>query len=178
MLYFDQTSWLPDNLLERADRMTMAASLEARAPFLDHELAAFVSSLPDCYRVRRLCGKWILREAGRGLIPESVRTRPKSGFRVPVNEWFRGRMRDYLLDHLQGASPLTRAYYDTHVLDDVLAEHLDGRQNHEKLLWTLLNLEIWHRTCLSAASRAPTSDLDVQPWWSQTPSGAAAARVA
>jgi asparagine synthase (glutamine-hydrolysing) len=62
ILYFDQTSWLPDNLLERADRMTMAASIEARVPFLDHELAAFVSSLPDRYRVRGLSGKWILRD--------------------------------------------------------------------------------------------------------------------
>lgn len=145
ILYFDQTSWLPDNLLERADRMTMAASIEARVPFLDHELAAFVSSLPDKFRVKGWHGKWILRQAGKHLIPESILTRPKVGFRVPVNEWFRGEMREYLLDHLQGASSVTRAYYDAPVLDHVLAEHLDGRQNHEKLLWALLNLEIWHR---------------------------------
>ncbi|MGH8642692.1 MAG: asparagine synthase (glutamine-hydrolyzing), partial [Burkholderiales bacterium] len=69
ILYFDQTSWLPDNLLERADRMTMAASIEARVPFLDHELAAYVSSLPDEFRVRGLRGKWILRAAGRQLLP-------------------------------------------------------------------------------------------------------------
>jgi len=145
ILYFDQTSWLPDNLLERGDRMTMAASIEARVPFLDHEFAAFVSSLPDDYRVRRLRGKWILREAGKQLIPERILTRPKVGFRVPVNEWFRGEMREYLLDHLQGESSITRPYYDARVLDQVLAEHLNGRQNHEKLLWALLNLEIWHR---------------------------------
>jgi asparagine synthase (glutamine-hydrolysing) len=145
ILYFDQTSWLPDNLLERGDRMTMAASIEARVPFLDHELAAFVSSLPDNYRVRGWCGKWILREAGKQLIPERILTRPKVGFRVPVNEWFRGEMREYLLDHLQSASSMTRAYYDARALDQVLAEHLNGGQNHEKLLWALLNLEIWHR---------------------------------
>ena len=145
ILYFDQTSWLPDNLLERGDRMTMAASIEARVPFLDHELAAFVSTLPDHYRVRGLCSKWILREAGKQLIPESILKRPKVGFRVPVNEWFRGEMREYLLDHLQSGSSLTRAYYDARVLDQMLAEHMNGRQNHEKLLWTLLNLEIWHR---------------------------------
>ncbi|HEV8644615.1 MAG TPA: asparagine synthase (glutamine-hydrolyzing) [Burkholderiales bacterium] len=145
ILYFDQTSWLPDNLLERGDRMTMAASIEARVPFLDHELAAFVSSLPDNLRVRGWCGKWILREAGKQLIPERILTRPKVGFRVPVNEWFRGEMREYLVDHLQSASSMTRAYYDARTLDQVLAEHLNGRQNHEKLLWTLLNLEIWHR---------------------------------
>ncbi len=145
ILYFDQTSWLPDNLLERGDRMTMAASIEARVPFLDHELAAFVSSLPDHYRIRGLRSKWILREAGKQLLPERILSRPKVGFRVPVNEWFRGAMRDYLLDHLQGGFSMTRAYCDARVLDKVLADHLNGRQNHEKLLWSLLNLEIWHR---------------------------------
>jgi asparagine synthase (glutamine-hydrolysing) len=145
ILYFDQTSWLPDNLLERADRMTMAASIEARVPFLDHEFAAFASSLPDRYRVRGLRGKWILREAVKHLLPERILTRRKVGFRVPVNEWFRGSMREYLRDHLQSASSRTRAYYDARVLDGVLAEHMGGRHNHEKLLWALLNLEIWHR---------------------------------
>jgi asparagine synthase (glutamine-hydrolysing) len=95
ILYFDQTSWLPDNLLERADRMTMGASLESRVPFLDHQVVAYVSSLPDNYRVRGRCGKWILREAARHLLPPKILHRPKIGFRVPVNEWFRGPMRDY-----------------------------------------------------------------------------------
>ena len=145
MLYFDQTSWLPDNLLERADRMTMAASIEARVPFLDHELAAFVSSLPDRFRIRGWHTKWILRSAARHLLPARILTRPKVGFRVPVNKWFRGPMRDFLLDHLQGAASMTRAYYAPKVLDGMLADHLSGRQNGEKVLWTLLNLEIWHR---------------------------------
>ncbi|HXN15518.1 MAG TPA: asparagine synthase C-terminal domain-containing protein, partial [Usitatibacter sp.] len=145
ILYFDQTSWLPDNLLERGDRMTMAASIESRVPFLDHELASFVSSLPDRFRVKGLKTKWILRRAGRALIPASILERPKVGFRVPVSEWFRGPMRDYLREHLQGAGSKTRAYYDCEVLDRMLADHVEGRQNHEKLLWALLNLEIWHR---------------------------------
>ena len=87
----------------------------------------------------------MLREAGKQLIPERILARPKVGFRVPVNEWFRGEMREYLLDHLQSGSSITRPYYDARILDQVLAEHLNGRQNHEKLLWALLNLEIWHR---------------------------------
>jgi asparagine synthase (glutamine-hydrolysing) len=145
ILYFDQTSWLPDNLLERGDRMSMAASIEARVPFLDHELAEFASSLPDRYRVRGMCSKWILREAGKRLLPERILRRPKVGFRVPVNRWFRGEMREYLLDHLQGGASMIRDYFDPRALDRVLADHLGGRQNHEKLLWALLNLEIWHR---------------------------------
>jgi asparagine synthase (glutamine-hydrolysing) len=150
MLYFDQTSWLPDNLLERADRMTMAASIEARVPFLDHELAAFVSTLPDRYRVRGRTTKWILRAAARNLLPERILSRPKVGFRVPVGEWFRGPMRDFLASHLQGAASMTRAYYEPRVLDGILAEHWSGRQNSEKLLWALLNLEIWHRHYVQA----------------------------
>ncbi|MGH8314084.1 MAG: asparagine synthase (glutamine-hydrolyzing) [Steroidobacterales bacterium] len=145
ILYFDQTSWLPDNLLERADRMSMAASIETRVPFLDHPLAEFVSTLPDRYRVRGLHGKWVLRQACKGLLPARCLTRRKVGFRVPVNLWFRGPMRAYLVEHLQSPSSRTRAYYNPRALDGVLAEHLDGRQNHEKLLWALLNLEIWHR---------------------------------
>ncbi|HKK14799.1 MAG TPA: asparagine synthase (glutamine-hydrolyzing), partial [Gammaproteobacteria bacterium] len=150
ILGFDQTSWLPDNLLERGDRMTMAASLEARMPFMDHELAAFVSALPDRYRVRGRKTKWLLREAMKRLLPREILERPKVGFRVPVNEWFRGSMRDYLYDHLTGPDSRTRHYYRESELRRVLDEHVSGRQNHEKLLWTLLNLEIWHRECLEA----------------------------
>lgn len=145
ILYFDQTSWLPDNLLERGDRMTMAASLEARMPFMDHELAAYVSSLPDEWRVKGHVTKRILREAMRRVLPAAILDRPKVGFRVPVNEWFRDTMRGYLLEHLTGKDSVTRAYYDPAVLSTYLDEHLEGRQNHEKLLWSLLTLEIWHR---------------------------------
>lgn len=145
ILYFDQTSWLPDNLLERGDRMTMAASIEARMPFMDHELAAYVSSLPDNFRVRGRQTKWVLREAMKRLLPAAILERPKVGFRVPVNEWFRGPMRNFLYDHLTGQDSLTAHYYQRDVLERLLNEHVNGRQNHEKLLWSLLNLEIWHR---------------------------------
>lgn len=145
ILDFDQTSWLPDNLLERGDRMTMAASLEARMPFMDHELAAYVSALSDGWRVKGHVTKRILREGMRRLLPATILDRPKVGFRVPVNEWFRGTMRDYLLEHLTGKNSVTRAYYHPEVLAGYLDEHIQGRQNHEKLLWSLLTLEIWHR---------------------------------
>jgi asparagine synthase (glutamine-hydrolysing) len=144
-LFFDQTSWLPDNLLERGDRMTMAASLEARMPFMDQELASFVSSLPDRFRVRGARTKWILREAVKSVLPPEIIRRKKVGFRVPVSDWFRGPMRDYLCGSLLSASSRTRAYYEPAVLSRIVNDHLVGRQNHEKLLWTLLNLEIWHQ---------------------------------
>jgi asparagine synthase (glutamine-hydrolysing) len=145
IMYFDQTSWLPDNLLERGDRMTMAASIEARMPFMDHELAAFVSSLPDRWRIRGRRTKYVLREAMARVLPASILERPKVGFRVPVNEWFRGPMKDYLIEHLHSDSSRTRAWYRQDALRAVLDDHIDGRQNHEKLLWAMLSLEIWHR---------------------------------
>jgi asparagine synthase (glutamine-hydrolysing) len=145
-LYIDQTSWLPDQLLECNDRVTMAASVEARMPFLDHHIAEYVSALPDDQRVRGLTTKWILRRAARRLIPPELTKRQKAGWRLDVAGWLRNDLRDFTLDHLQGRSSVTRQYYDGATLDRVLEDHLKGKKNYETLLWTLLNIEIWHRT--------------------------------
>lgn len=145
ILFFDQTSWLPDNLLERGDRMTMGASIEARMPFMDHVLAAFVSGLPDSWRIRGFQSKRVLRASMRSVLPTEILTRRKVGFRVPVNEWFRTSMREFLLDHVGGPNMRTRSYFRDDALTKYVEEHLTGRQNHEKLLWTLLTLELWHR---------------------------------
>jgi asparagine synthase (glutamine-hydrolysing) len=147
-LYFDQSTWLPDNVLERTDRMTMAASLEARAPFLDHRLAELVSALPDGLRVRGFTTKWILRRAAQPLLAGLAPRR--AGFRIPVGAWLRGELRELLLEHLRGPRSLTRSYYEAKILDRLLDDHLAGRRNHEELLWTLLNLEIWHQACRRA----------------------------
>lgn len=114
-------------------------------PFLDQELVAFVSALPDRYRVRWTESKWLLRQAMKQLLPDRILNRPKIGFRVPVSEWFRGPMRNFLADHLLGHSALTREYFRPGALDRLVTEHARGLQNHEKLLWSLLNLELWHR---------------------------------
>ena len=153
ILYYEQVSWLPDNLLERSDRMTMAASLELRTPFLDHPVAEYVSGLPDALRVRGLTTKWILRQAHRRLVPDGALKARKAGLRISLANMLRGEMRDLLLDHLRGPGCVTRAYYDAPTLDRLLDEHLAVRRNHEELLWTLLNLEIWHRTHLANARR-------------------------
>jgi asparagine synthase (glutamine-hydrolysing) len=143
-LYLDQTTWLPDQLLERIDRA--AAGVETRLPFLDHRLAEYVSALPDEQRVDGLTTKRILRDAARQLLPAPLARRAKGGWRLDVGGWLRDELREFTLDHLQGRSSVTRHYYDAAALDKVLDEHLKGRKNHETLLWTLLNLEIWHRT--------------------------------
>ena len=145
ILFFDQTIWLPDNLLERGDRMTMAASLEARMPFMDHQLAALVSSLPDKFRVRGTATKWILRQAAQSLIPKRILDRPKVGFKVPVNEWFKGKMRDYIQDTLLSEQTLTRNILDRKRVQRIFDEHTSGEVNNEKLLWSLINLELWYQ---------------------------------
>ena len=151
ILYYEQVGRLPDNLLERAERMTTAASLELRAPFVDHRLAEYVSSLPDALRVRGLTTKRILRQADRRLLAEAAVKPRKAGFRIRLDDLLRGEMRD-LVDLLRGPACLTRAYYDAATLERLIDEHLAVRKNHEEILWTLLNLEIWHRAHRAAAA--------------------------
>lgn len=146
VLHFDQTSWLPDNLLERGDRMTMAASIEARMPFMDHHLAGYLSKLPDHWRVRGLTGKWLLRRAMAGVLPSEVLHRPKVGFRVPVNEWFRGKLQGWVKELLLGPDSQTRDWYRHDVLARLIADHVAGRHNQEKALWMLVTMELFQRT--------------------------------
>jgi asparagine synthase (glutamine-hydrolysing) len=154
ILYYEQIHWLPDNLLERSDRMTVAAALELRTPFVDPRLAEYVSALPDAARVRGLSTKRILRQADARLIGDTKLKPRKAGFRIPLADLMRGEMRDLVADHLRGPGCLTRAYYDGAILDRMLDEHLAVRRNHENILWTLLNLEIWHRNHSARARRA------------------------
>jgi asparagine synthase (glutamine-hydrolysing) len=144
MLHFDQTSWLPDNLLERGDRLTMAASIEARMPFMDKGLAALAAQLPDKWRIHGFTQKYILRESMRGLLPAEILARPKVGFRVPINEWFRSSMRSYVRDYLTRPGSLIGELCGPHEVEQILTSHESGRQNHEKLIWPLMNLEIFH----------------------------------
>ncbi len=143
ILFYEQTGWLADNLLERSDRMTASASLELRTPFLDHRVAEYVSALPDAARVRGLSTKWILRQADRRLMGDAGLKPRKAGFRIALGDLMREQG---MLDVLRGTGSLTRQYYDGKVLDRLVEEQLSGRRNHEETLWTLLNLEIWSRT--------------------------------
>ncbi len=144
-LYFGQARPLPDELLERADRAAVLAGVEVRMPYLDHRLAEYVSSLPDERRVSGLATKRILREAARRLLPPGLGPLKKGGFRIPIRDWLRNELRDTLLEHLAGGSSRTRKYYDAAALDRMLDEHGRGKNDWSRPLWTLLNLEIWHR---------------------------------
>lgn len=146
MLFFDQTSWLPDNLLERGDRMMMAGSIEGRMPFMDIGFAKVASTIPDHLLAGGRGGKRALRHAVAGLLPEAVLHRKKVGFKVPISHWFRSSLREYLWDHLTGPTSATSAIFDRRAIERVLSEHASGRRDHGTLLWTLLNLEIFMAT--------------------------------
>jgi asparagine synthase (glutamine-hydrolysing) len=145
-VFFDQTSWLPDNLLERGDRMMMAGSIEGRMPFMDVELAKVVARFQDNFLIGRKGGKNILRAAMKTVLPKEIINRRKIGFRVPFNEWFRGPYREFINDMLVSNSSRTARICNGTVVRRLLDEHVAGRQNHEKILWSLVNLEIFLRT--------------------------------
>lgn len=145
VLHFDQTSWLPDNLLERMDTMTMAASIEARAPFMDIRLAEFAASLPDNWRIRGGVTKRIVREALHSRLPGEVINRPKNGFRLPVAEWFRGDLREPFNDLLLGPGSVSAAYLDGAEIRRIAGNHVSGKQDHAKTLWSLFALETFLR---------------------------------
>jgi asparagine synthase (glutamine-hydrolysing) len=154
ILHYEQTHGLADNVLERSERMATRAALDLRTPFVDPAVAEYVSALPDAQRVRGLSTKWILRKADERLLGTVPLKPRKGGFRIALADLLRGEMRDLLVDHLRGPACRTRAYCDGKVLDRLLDEHLAVRRNHEPILWTLLNLEIWHRTLRPRARAA------------------------
>jgi asparagine synthase (glutamine-hydrolysing) len=145
-LFFDQTSWLPDNLLERGDRMMMAGSIEGRMPFMDTVLASVVARFPDEFLTGGKGGKTVLRAAMDKILGPGIVRRKKVGFRVPVGEWFKGPYRDFLQDMLVSDSSSLARMVSGLKLGTLVAEHLNGRQNHERVLWSFLNLEIFLRT--------------------------------
>jgi asparagine synthase (glutamine-hydrolysing) len=148
MLYVDCHTWLADNLLERGDRMSMAAGIENRPPFLDHELVELAFRVDSSLKVRHGRGKWIVREIARRLLPAAIVDRKKVGFRVPLDEWFRGGLRDYVHDLLLARDGFVAGYFARAAVERLLADHASNRRNEELRLWTLLGLEVFWRTCL------------------------------
>jgi asparagine synthase (glutamine-hydrolysing) len=145
MLYVDCHGWLADNLLERGDRMSMAASLELRPPFLDVDLVELAFSLPTAVKVRNGVGKWVVKEVARRYLPDAIVDRRKVGFRVPLDAWFRAGLRDMAHDLLTGPSSFVGGLMDKAAVRELLATHESGRRNEDIRIWTLLSLEVWHR---------------------------------
>jgi len=142
----DAALYLPDDLLVKVDIASMAHSLEARSPFLDHEFMEFAATIPSDLKVRGRVKKHILKRALAGLLPEAILHRPKMGFGVPIDHWFRHELRELAYDTLLGPRCLARGYFRPEILQRLLDEHTRGTANWHYLLWNLLMLELWHRT--------------------------------
>ena len=136
-------SYLHDDLLVKTDRMTMANSLEARAPFLDRALVEYVAGLPDDDKLKGLTTKAILREAFDDMLPAAVKQAPKKGFGVPLEAWFRGELRDMCRDLLLSPSAKSRSYVSQDYVRTLVDDHQAGRANYGHRLWTLLTFERW-----------------------------------
>lgn len=136
-------TYLPDDLLVKVDRMSMAVSLEARSPFLDHRLVEFAAQIPSSLKLRRNVSKYILKRALRGLLPKSVLERKKHGFGVPVGRWFREEMAEFAQGILLGPRALSRQIFDVEAVRSIIQSHLSGQQDLGHSLWTLLTFELW-----------------------------------
>src|SRR3954469_1564566 len=154
MLAVDIETYLPDDLLVKIDIATMAHSLEARSPFLDHQLLELAARLPARMKLGRGGGKRILKRALRGMVPDEVLDRPKMGFGVPLKHWFRGELRDPLRELLLDPAAHCREYLVGSEVEQLLAEHAAGYYDHAQRLWALVQLETWHREVLEPARAA------------------------
>ena len=155
MLDVDLRVWLADDLLVKMDKMSMAASVEARVPLLDLPLIEWAMRLEATHKIRGLEGKVLLKRLARKLLPAEVVDRPKVGFSVPLSPWFRGELRELLADTLLSQCCLARGWFEPAALRATVDDHLSGRRDRARELWTLLTLELWHRTWIDGDGARP-----------------------
>ena len=143
LLYLNAKTYLLDDLLVKMDRMTMAHALEARAPFLDHHLIDYVSKLPDKFKLKGRQAKYLLKYAFRRELPRSILRRPKQGFGVPLDRWFRGELKVYLMERLLAAGLVLHRYVRRDRLESMLKLHFERKQDANLRIWLLLTLSVW-----------------------------------
>jgi asparagine synthase (glutamine-hydrolysing) len=150
----DLGTYLPEDVLVKVDRMSMAHSIESRVPLLDHPLVELALSFPLSLKIRQGERKYLLRQVAARVLPRSVLTKRKQGFGVPIGLWFRGRLREAFGDVLQSARVRQRGYFEPREVQRVLDEHLSGKRDHELRLWQLLMFELWSRAYLDSSPRS------------------------
>lgn len=150
----DTLLYLAEDLLAKVDIASMANSLEARSPFLDHRLVEYCASLPVHFKLRGRTSKWLLRHVMQDRLPPDILTRPKMGFGVPVGEWLRGELRPLLNDTVLSERGLARGFFRREAVHALADAHLSRRADHTPQLWSLLMLELWFREYVDTPSAA------------------------
>ena len=144
MMFWDSVTYLPDDILTKVDRASMAVSLETRAPFLSKDIINFAWSLPMSFKINNGSGKFILKEVLKDYSPKNFSNYPKMGFGIPLSEWLRGPLKDWAIDLLGSKKLLESDFFDNKVVMTTLNEHLSGKANHHSKLWPLLMFAQWH----------------------------------
>jgi len=142
-LQADILTYLPNDLLVKVDIATMAVSLEARSPFLDHNVIEFAASLPENFKLRGLTTKYILKRVLKQLLPAENLNRRKMGFGVPIGQWFRGEMQPFLRETLLSERALQRGYFNPDAVKRLVDLHTRSERDYAHQLWTLMMLELW-----------------------------------
>lgn len=143
MQFLDMNYYLAEDILTKVDRASMAVSLEVRAPFLDHNVAEFVASLPAEYKLRGKTTKFILKSAVKELLPENIIKRPKKGFGIPIAKWLKGFLNPLMNDLLSFDRIGTQGLFNPEYVQKLISEHEQGTHNHYKQLWNLVVFQIW-----------------------------------
>jgi asparagine synthase (glutamine-hydrolysing) len=154
MLYLDSKTYLPGDILTKVDRMSMAVSLEARVPLLDHHLIEFVARMPASMKMRGLETKHIFKRAVREMVPSEILDRPKQGFGVPIQQWINDQLRGRIRETLSEKRTRERGFINDRYVARLLEEHERNRRDHSGQLWALFMLEEWHRIFVDGAGRA------------------------
>ncbi len=147
-LYLDLKTYLADDIMVKVDRMSMATSLEAREPLLDHKLVEFVFSLPGTFKLKGLTTKWVFKKTMEKLLPRENIYRPKEGFSIPIKHWLRKELREMMLDYLSQSRIRAAGLFCPEVIQKMVDAHLKGRKNFSHQLWALLVFEIWRENYL------------------------------
>jgi asparagine synthase (glutamine-hydrolysing) len=157
MMRFDFETYLPEDVLTKVDRMSMAHSIESRVPLLDNQVIDFAATLPSTLKIRNGRRKQVLKEAVRTLLPDGILDRKKQGFGVPLGVWFQGGLTDVFSDVLRSPRTRQRGYFEPAFVDRLVQEHLSKKRDHTLRLWQLLVFELWHRQYLDAAAGTPAA---------------------
>lgn len=158
LLLTDTMTYLPNDLLVKVDIATMAVSLEARSPYLDHHMIEFAARLPERYKLRRLTTKYLLKKALRGLLPQRNVHRKKMGFGVPVAKWFRNELRATTREVILSDRALGRGMFRPEAVQRLVDEHVSGARDWANRLWTLLMLELWYQRFVDSPASAIAND--------------------